>query len=137
MKFPDNTFSIDYIHYYFNEELNWNDVEISDNKIKFLIDIKSAKKRFLIFRNILEYTEENFNLLKKEIFEKASKYKVFVDKGYDEWGFRAKIYMPINSVLKDRQIIIKTCWLISENKKPKLVTAYYETHFERNIRDEI
>lgn len=75
--------------------------------------------------------------LLEQIYNNASKYKVFVDKGHDEWGFRVKIYMPIKFYGSDKQLIVKTCWLITDGQKPKFITAWYDKNFERNLRDEI
>ena len=135
--FPSINYPIEYIHDYFNNEIDWSNVEIKDNKIEFLIDIAHPKKRYLIFRKLLGYNEENWQLLKEEICKNAMNYKVFVDKGYDEWGFRVKIYMPVKFANSDKQLIIKTCWLISKEKRPKFITAWYDSNFERNLRDEI
>lgn len=35
LKFPKNDFPIEYKHYYFNNEINWNDIEVKDGKITF------------------------------------------------------------------------------------------------------
>jgi len=86
---------------------------------------------------LLGYNESNWESLKKQIVDNAHKYKVFVDKGADEWGLRAKIYTPIKFANSDKQLIIKTCWLIAKGKKPRFITAWYESDFERKIRDEI
>ncbi|MCQ2815499.1 MAG: hypothetical protein MJ227_04465 [Bacilli bacterium] len=135
--FPDNKYPIEYIHDYLNKEINWTNIEFNENKGKFLIDPKHPKKRYLIFRELLGYSEKNIELLIRQIIENAPKYKVFVDKGYDKFGFRAKIYMPIKFYGSSKQLIIKTCWLISEGNKPKFITAWYDSKFERNLRDEI
>ena len=128
---------IEHIHDYFNKEINWHNIELDDKKITFLLDENSSKQRYLIFRKLLGYNENNWNLLREQIVDNASKYKVFVDKGYDEWGFRVKIYMPIKFANSDKQLIIKTCWLIAKGKIPRFITAWYESNFERRLRDEI
>ncbi len=137
LKFPKNEFPIEYKHYYFNNEINWNDVIVDDLKIKFLIDADISNKRYIIFRNILGYNENNIDELKNQIVIKSSKYKVFIQKKFDEFGFRVKIYMPIKFANSNEQLILKTCWLISEDEKPKFLTAYYVRDFERDLNDEI
>lgn len=136
LKFPKNDFPIEYKHYYFNNEINWNDIEVKDGKITFLIR-ENDKNRYLIFKNLLGYNEENAYLLKQQILNNASKNEVFVQKKFDLYGFRAKIYMPIKFANSDKFLIIKTCWVIEENKKPRLATAWYERNYERGLKDEI
>lgn len=135
--FPTNKHPVEYIHDYFNDEINWYDVEFNDKKINFLLDASNPKQRYLIFRNLLGYNEQNWGSLKKQIIDNAPKYKTFIDKGCDEWGFRVKIYMPIKFANSNKQLIIKTCWLVAKAEKPKFITAWYENNFERKLRDEI
>ena len=137
LHFQDINYPIEYIHDYLNNEIDWTDLEYDDRKTMFLLDINNSKKRYLIFRENLGYNESNSLILKQQFIENASKYKVFVDKGYDKFGFRVKIYMPIKFFGSNKQLIIKTCWLVSEGKKPKFITAWYDNKFERNLRDEI
>ncbi len=135
--FPAKNYPIAYLHHYFNNEINWMNPTLDDAKIGFLLDERSPKQRFLIFRNLLGYNEHNWQELKNQIVDNAHKYKVFVDKGNDEWGFRAKIYMPIKFANSSKQLIVKTCWLIAKGQKPKFITAWYDSNFERNLKDEI
>ncbi|HBF67792.1 MAG TPA: hypothetical protein DDW20_00510 [Firmicutes bacterium] len=137
LHFQDINYPIEYIHDYLNNEIDWTDLEYDDRKTMFLLDINNSKKRYLIFRENLGYNETNSLILKQQFIENALKYKVFVDKGYDKFGFRVKIYMPIKFFGSNKQLIIKTCWLVSEGKKPKFITAWYDNKFERNLRDEI
>lgn len=88
-------------------------------------------------KNFLGYNEHNWQELKNQIVENAHRHKAFVDKGCDEWGFRAKIYMLIKFANSKKQLIIKTCWLIAKGRKPKFITAWYDSNFERNLKDEI
>ncbi len=137
LKFPKPEYPIEYKHYFFNNEINWRDIIVSKEKMLFLIDIHSSKKRFLIFRNLLGYDENNIEELREQLLFNACQYKVFVQKKFDEYGFRVKIYMPIKFANSDKKLIIRTCWLIDENEKPRFVTALYDSDFERDLRDEI
>ena len=137
LKFPNNNYPIEYLHYYFNNEIDWNDIEVSVDKMSFLIDEKDSKKRYLIFRNLLGYNENNKDLLREQILRNASRYIVYVNKKADNYGFRVKIYMPIKFVNSNKELIIKTCWVIKENEKPRLATAWYKKRFEEDLKDEI
>ena len=35
LKFPNNNYPIEYLHYYFNNEIDWNDIEVSVDKMFF------------------------------------------------------------------------------------------------------
>ncbi len=137
LHFPTKDYPLEYIHDYFNTEINWNDVVVSDNKMKFLIDINSPKRRYLIFRNCLGYNEANVHKLKQQIINNASLNQVFVSKGCDDYGFRVRIYMPIKFANSNEQLMIKTCWLISEGEKPLFVTAMYDKNYKKEYKDEI
>ncbi len=137
LKFPKNDYPIEYLHDYFNNEIDWNDIIIPKGKMLFLIDVKHPKKRFLIFRNLLGYDESNINQLEKQILNNASKFKVYVNRKSDLYGFRVKIFMPIKFANSNEHLIIKTCWVIKENCKPSFVTAWYQKDFKEEMKDEI
>lgn len=127
----------EYIFDYFNSLINWNDVDIDTNKIFFLLDENSPKKRYLTFRNLLGFDEDSFFDLESQINENASKYKAFLTKKNDKYGFRVKIYMPIYSFDRTKYLIIKTIWLLNENKKPRFITAYYDANYKGDSKNEI
>lgn len=137
LKFPNIEYPVEYLHYYFNNEINWNDVDVPDGKMNFLIDVNHPKQRYLIFRKLLGYNETNVHELKDQILKNASNYEVFLTKGFDKHGFRVKIFMPIKFIDSNKQLIIKTCWVIDKNKKPRFVTAWYDNKLERDFKDEI
>lgn len=137
LKFPKNNFPIEYLHYYFNKIINRDEIDVSDDKMLFLIDEKDPKKRYLIFKNLLGYNESNIKFLKEQILKNAPMCTVYVNKKADKYGFRVKIYMPIKFANSSKTLIIKTCWIIKENEKPRLVTAWYKSKFEEDLKDEI
>ncbi len=136
LNFPKEDYPLEYLKLYYNEDIDWNDIIIPEGKMNFLIDVKNDKKRFLIFRNLLGYNEENIGELEKQIFENASRYKPFAN-GVTKYGFRVKIFMPIKFANSNDQLIIKTCRIIKENSKPSFVTAWYEKDFKEDFKDEI
>lgn len=127
----------EYISDYFNSLVDWSNVEIDKRKMLFLIDEKSIKNRYLIFKNELGYNENCIDDLEKQFREGALRYKVFLTKKNDNYGFRVKIFMPIYSTDRSKYRIIKTIWVIEEDKSPRLVTAYYYPEYKGDAKDEI
>ena len=127
----------EYISDYFNSLIDWNEVEIDKRKMLFLIDEKSIKKRYLIFKKELGYTDDNIDDLEKQFRDGASRYEVFLTKKNDDYGFRVKIFMPIYSFDRSKYLIIKTIWVVKEGKNPKLATAYFYPNYKGDAKDEI
>lgn len=127
----------EYIADYFNSLINWSDSYVPDGKMMFLIDINNKKERYKIFRDKLGFNEQNVWDLEKQILDGSRKYKIFLTKTADKYGFRVKIYMPIYSYDRSRYLMIRTGWLLAEGQKPRFITAFYEKDFERNLKNEI
>ena len=136
LKFPNNNYSIEYLHYYFNNEIDWNDIVVTIEKMKFLIDIYDKKQRYLIFRNLLGYNENNLDDLQKQIKENAKNFEAFVNKKADKYGFRVKIYMPIKFANLDKVLIVKTCWLVNDLEKPRFLSAWYDNDYKEDLKDD-
>ncbi|MCF0107667.1 MAG: hypothetical protein HUJ59_01470 [Bacilli bacterium] len=127
----------EYIFDYFNSLIVWRDVEIDSRKMNFLIDENSPKKRYLIFKDVLGFNKNSLSDLEAQIRSNVTRYKVFLTKKDDQYGFRVKIYMPIYSYDRKTYLFIKTIWILNENEKPRFVTAYYEKNYKGDSINEI
>ena len=45
--------------------------------------------------------------------------------------------MPIYSYDRTKYLIIKTIWILSENQKPRFITAYYNSNYKGDSKNEI
>ena len=129
--------SIDYIVLYLESLVNWRDALIDSKKITSFIDKKSPTKKFFAFKKILGFDNNSCFDLINQIKICAGRYKLFLTKKIDKYGFRVKVYMPIYSLDRKKYLIIKTLWLINEEEVPIFITAYYDPNYKENAKNEI
>ncbi|MCF0112603.1 MAG: hypothetical protein HUJ60_01330 [Bacilli bacterium] len=115
--------SLEYAKKYLEQEVGWINPEIPPGKIKnYLLSMDNNKPKAEFFRNILGYNETNWESLVHQIMYGAANNPRYIH-SINDFGLRVSIVMPILSSSGKKYYIV-TGWIVEENQKPRLVTAY-------------